>query len=368
MLRAESLVRRYGGREVVAVDALELRAGEVLALLGPNGAGKSTLFRLLLLLERPDRGQLRLDGRPVRAGDRAAMRRMAAIFQRPFLFAGTVRYNVAFPLRARGERRDAAARVRQALAAVGLEARADSDVRTLSGGEAQRVALARALVARPAVLALDEPTSNLDVSVRRRFREDLEQALRGSERAVLVITHDPVEAFSIADRVAVMERGRIVQVATPSELLLAPATPFVAECAGAELLLDGRVVGGEERLLEVELGSGARLWAVASAAEAARLAGARVHVAYRPEDVVLAPADSVTGTSAINRLTVTVSAVAPLGALVRVRLGGPLELVALLTRRSAELLQLAPGREVSAQLKATALHAYGPLSREDAWR
>jgi molybdate transport system ATP-binding protein len=243
------------------------------------------------------------------------------------------------------------------------------DVRTLSGGEAQRVALARALVASPEVLALDEPTANLDVSVRRRLREDLERTLRDRSRAVLVITHDPVEAFLVADRIAVMEAGRIVQVAPPGELLLAPATPFVAEFAGAELLLDGRVRGGEDRLLEVELRSGARIWATAPDASAAsRLAGAHVHVAYRPEDVVLAAAAAPPETSAVNRFRVRVRAIAPLGALVRVRLDGPLELVALLTRRSAETLALSVDREVSVQLKATALRAYGPVSSEEPWR
>jgi molybdopterin-binding protein len=369
MLSAESVVRRYAGREIVHVDALMLRAGEVLALLGPNGAGKSTLFRMLLLLERPDAGRVLLEGRAVRPGDRAAMRRMAAVFQRAFLFTGSVRDNVEFPLRARGERQPARARVAEALAAVGLEGVADRDVRTLSGGEAQRVALARALIARPAVLALDEPTSNLDVTVRRRFREDLERTLRDRDRAVLVITHDPVEAFSIADRIAVMEAGRIVQLGTPSELMLAPATPFVAEFGGAELLLDGRVLGAEERLLQVELSGGTRVWATARTADGAdRLVGARVHVAYRPEDVLLAAAGVASETSAVNRFTVRVRTVAPLGALVRVRLTGPLELVALLTRRSAEALQLSADSEVSVQLKATALHAYGPLTGGDTWR
>jgi molybdopterin-binding protein len=294
---------------------------------------------------------------------------MAAIFQRPFLFAGSVRDNVGFPLRARGERAGSAKRVARALEELGLERLADTDVRRLSGGEAQRVALARALVARPAVLALDEPTANLDVVVRRRFREDLERTLRSPERAVLVITHDPVEAFSIADRVAVMEAGRIVQAGTPGEVLLAPATPFTAELAGAELLLDGLVVGGEDRLLHIELAGGARIWATApGAGAAARLAGARVHVAYRPEDVVLAPATAAAETSAVNRFGARVEAVAPLGALVRVRLGGAVPLVALLTRRSADALGLAPDRAIVVHLKATALHAYGPLSREETWK
>src|SRR5690606_20600959 len=237
VLSAEGLQRRYGGRLVLDVDRIDVRRSEVLAVLGPNGAGKSTLFRLLLLLERPDAGRIHFEGRAVSPGDRAAMRRMAGVFQRPMLFAGSVESNVALGLRARGvPRRERARRVAEALAWVGLERLAHVPVGTLSGGEAQRVALARALVVEPDVLLLDEPTANLDVTVRRRFREDLERLVRQRAGAVVLITHDPAEAFAIADRVAVIQEGRIVQVGTPTDVVMDPATPFVAAFTGAELL------------------------------------------------------------------------------------------------------------------------------------
>lgn len=154
-----------------------------------------------------------------------------------------------------------------------------------------------------------------------------------------------------------MEGGRLVQVATPPELMLDPATPFVAEFAGAELLLDGRVTEVDSPLVRVSLTPDTSLWAT-TAADAPLSPGARVHVAYRPEDVTLAPAAGAAETSAVNRLALRVAALAPAGALVRVRLRGELELVALLTRRSTEQLALAPGSEVAAHLKATALRAY----------
>ena len=358
MLRAEGLRRSYGQRTVVDVAALELRRGEVLAVLGPNGAGKSTLLRLLLLLERPDAGRIFLDGQEVRAGDVAARRRMAAVFQRPFLFTGTVRYNVGFGLAARGMRGpECERRAAAALTAVGLGSLADAAVATLSGGEAQRVALARALVLSPELLALDEPTANLDVTVRRRFREDLERLVRAKERSVLVVTHDPADAFSLADRIAVMEAGRIVQQATPSALVLAPATPFVAEFAGAELLLDGRATDVDPPLVRVEVAPTASLWATASAGTMVA-PGQRVHVAYRPEDVTLVRAGAAGETSALNHLPLAVAALAPAGSLVRVRLQGSIELVALVTRRSVEALGLEPGASVLAQLKASAVHVY----------
>ncbi|HSL70814.1 MAG TPA: ATP-binding cassette domain-containing protein, partial [Longimicrobiales bacterium] len=162
VLELAGLQRRYGGRLVVDIETLEVKAGEILAILGPNGAGKSTLFRLLLLLERADRGELRLNGRALRWGDAEAHRRMAGLFQRPYLFSGSVRANVAYGLRARGmSRAEREARVAAALGDLGLSDLSERSVSSLSGGEAQRVALARTVVLEPDVLLLDEPTANL---------------------------------------------------------------------------------------------------------------------------------------------------------------------------------------------------------------
>lgn len=362
ILRAEGLRRRYGPRVVVDVGALAVSRGEVLAILGPNGAGKSTLFRLLLLLERPDAGRIWIDDREVRAGDRAARRRMAGVFQRPFLFSGSVASNVGYGLRLRGiTAAERERRVAEALGWVGLAGLAEAPVRTLSGGEAQRAALARALVLEPELVLLDEPTSSLDVTQRRRFQRDVERLVRERSQAAVLVTHDPAEAFALADRIAVLEAGRVVQVGTPDELVMEPATPFVAAFTGAELLLDGAVAAREDRLVRVALEGEARLWATDATGDAGA-AGDPVHVAYRPEDVTLSAARTAGESSARNRFRLVVGSVVPAGALVRVRLEGRPPLTALLTRQSAEALELRPGREVVAQLKATALRVF-PAAR-----
>jgi len=355
LLEARGLTRRYGGRLVVDVDRLAIRKGEVVAVLGPNGAGKSTLFRILLGLERPDAGELWLDGAPFSPRDERARRRLVGVFQNPHLFQGTVMDNLEFGLRASGvPRSEWAARIDGTVAGLGLMALVRADVGRLSGGEAQRVALARALVLEPAVLMLDEPTANLDVTVRRRFREELGQVMRERAGSVVLITHDPGDAFDLADRVAVMEDGRIVQVGSPEELTTDPATPFIAAFTGAELLLDGVVERVGDGTLDVRTGE---CTLVARSTDGGPAPGSRVHVRYRPEDVLLAPG-AASEVSARNRLRLTVVSMKPAGGLVRVRLTGPVTLAALVTRASAERLELRPGAGITALLKTTALSVY----------
>ena len=364
ILEATGLQRRYGDRRVVDVDRLAVAEGEVLAVLGPNGAGKSTLFRLLLGLEAADAGQVRLAGRAVRPGDEAARRRMVGVFQRPHLFSGTVADNLRFGLQATAvPRREWEGRVTRALEELGIAALRDANVRRLSGGEAQRVALARALVLEPDVLFLDEPTASLDVTVRRRFREELGLVVRERARAVILITHDPGDAFDLADRVAVMEEGRIVQVGTPEELTTDPATPFVAAFTGAELLLDGVVQRVADGTVEVRSGD---CTLTARCPDGPLQPGEVVHVRYRPEDVVLSPGDRAEDApevSARNRIGLTVRSVAPAGGLVRVRLEGAISLAALVTRGSAERLALEPGAKTTALIKTTALNVLLPEHR-----
>ncbi len=360
LLAAAGVVRRYRGRAVLGNVSVGVDRGQVLAILGPNGAGKSTLFRILLLLEAPDEGAVTLEGRAVSASTAAARARLAGVFQRPWLFRGSVRTNLTYGLRARGLTGSAALHAAaDVVDALGLAPLLDAPVETLSGGEAQRVALARALVLRPDVLLLDEPTANLDVTAQRRFREDLEHLVRAHARAAIVVTHDAAEAFALADRVAVLEAGAITQTGAPAELVAAPATPFVAAFTGAELLLDGTVADADaDGLVTVRLPGGGVLQAIAAAGHAAPRAQAAVHVAYRPEDVTLGPAGATAETSAVNRLPVVVRSVVPAGGLVRVRLEGAAPLTALLTRGSADALGLAPGRAVTAYLKAAALRAF----------
>ena len=345
LLSAHGLRQRYHGRTVVDVAELSVATGEVLAVLGANGAGKSTLFRLLLGLERAEAGTVTRTGRT------------AGVFQRPYLFDGTVAGNIGYGLKG-GSAQERRARVHELAELFGLSGMLHSHVQRLSGGEAQRVALARALAVRPDVLLLDEPTANLDAPLKRQFREDLLRSVRALSHSALIITHDSADAFGLADRIAVLEQGRIVQMGTPDELLADPGTSFVAAFTGAELLLNGSITDIAEDLVHVALTEGGAVWAALPRGRSWSVQrGARVHVAYRPEDVVISAVESTVELSSRNHFRLRVAALSGSAGLIRLRLEGEPPLSAVLTRTSCESLGIRPGREVIAHLKATALRA-----------
>jgi ABC-type Fe3+/spermidine/putrescine transport system ATPase subunit len=223
--------------------SLEVRAGELLALVGASGSGKTTTLRIAAGYEQPDKGRVLLAderGTPRDITRQAPQGRgFGMVFQHYALFPHmTVGENVAFGLEARGVgRQDRLERARTALAGVGLAGAAARPVQSLSGGEQQRVALARALVIEPRVLLLDEPLSNLDPTLRESTRDELRAMLRRLGVTALFVTHDQEDAFAIADRVAVLRQGRLLQVGTPEDLYERPASRHVAEFIGRATLL-----------------------------------------------------------------------------------------------------------------------------------
>jgi tungstate transport system ATP-binding protein len=344
---------RYGGTLVLDIPALELEEGRILAIIGPNGSGKSTLLGVIGLLAAPDGGEVRVRGAVVESGRRLEVRRrMATVFQEALLADTTVLENVALGLRFRGLAVSARRpRVERWLDRFGIRHLADRRARTLSGGEAQRVALARALVLEPEVLLLDEPFAALDPPSREALLADLGRILRRERQSTVLVTHDRTEARALADRIAVLMRGRVVQTGTPAQVFRAPVSDEVARFVGVETIVDGRVLSVAAGLALVEVG-GQKIQVAAEA-----VAGEQVRFCLRPEDVTLSPGDVVTAaSSARNRLVGTVTEVRATGGEARVAVACGFPLIALVTLRSVDELGLAEGARVTASFKATAPH------------
>ncbi|KEI43272.1 ABC transporter ATP-binding protein [Saccharopolyspora rectivirgula] len=244
-LALRDLTVRYGRTTALSEVELDVADGEVVALLGPSGCGKSTLLRAVAGLERPSAGSVHWDGADLSRVP-VHQRGFGMVFQDGQLFPHrSVAGNIEFALRMRGAGRQVrTARVRELLQLVGLEGYEDRQVGELSGGEAQRVALARALAAEPKLLLLDEPLSALDRSLREQLAVDLARLLEKTGTTAVVVTHDHDEAFTLADRVAVMVAGRILQTGSAEQVWRWPVSDQVAEFLGCTTFLSARVSGG----------------------------------------------------------------------------------------------------------------------------
>ncbi|MGD9989940.1 ABC transporter ATP-binding protein [Pseudonocardia sp.] len=290
--------------ETRALDGLDLalRPGELLALLGPSGCGKTTALRLLAGFDKPSSGEILIDGRDV-TGVPASKRDTGMVFQAYSLFPTmTAADNVAFGLRMRrvalSKRK---ARAAELLELVGLGDRAGSYPHELSGGQQQRVALARALAVSPSVLLLDEPLSALDARVRVQLRDEIRRLQLAEGITTLFVTHDQSEALAVADRVAVLNAGRMEQVGTPLQVYGSPATAFVSEFVGVVNRLPAVASAG--RSVEV-LGTRAQL--------AGDAADGPLTVAVRPEALTVGDSGGIAGTvltstflGPVTRLVVT---------------------------------------------------------------
>ena len=349
MLRAEI---RVGLGDLDLDVALEVGDGEVVALLGPNGAGKTTVLRALAGLQPMAGGRIELDGTvldDVAAGITVptAARPVGFVFQDHLLFPHLSAVdNVAFGLRARGAGRDEAREQAASwLDRLGVAATGRSRPAALSGGQAQRVALARALAFGPRLLLLDEPLAALDASSRQHVRRELRQHLDAFAGSRILVTHDPVDALVLADRLVVLEAGRITQVGTAADVARRPASRYVATLLGVNLL-EGVTTGATT----VRLTSGADLVVAEPPPEGP------VAVVVRPQAVALhrrAPEGSPR-----NAWSATVVDLEADAGRVRVVLGGPVPLVAEVTAAAAAELGLRPGDTVWATVKAVDLSAH----------
>ncbi len=291
VVELEGLERAFGPVVAVGGIALAVFEGEFFSLLGPSGCGKTTTLNLIAGFLEPTRGRIRIDGQDV-TGVPAYRRALGVVFQNYALFPHlTVFENIAFGLRMRRvPPREMERRVGEALALVHLEGYERAWPAQLSGGMQQRVALARALVIQPRVLLLDEPLAALDKKLREEMRAELREIQRAVRITTIFVTHDQEEALGLSDRIAVMDRGRIEQLATPRAIYERPAARFVADFIGASNILPVRVLAVRAGEAEVEVEGTGRLL-VQQPGRGALAPGARAELLIRPERVRLLPAE-----------------------------------------------------------------------------
>ena len=378
MIELRGVSKRWGEFSIKNIN-LEGKKGEYFVILGPTGAGKTLLLELIAGFHFPDEGRILIDGKDMTFSP-PEERNIGFIYQDYMLFPHlTVEKNIAFGLRARQrgrfkrERREKREgweeierKVKEVLKMLGIEHLAKRRPATLSGGEQQKVAIARALAIEPRILLLDEPLSALDMRTREQLREDLRRLNRENGITMVHVTHDQTEAAMLADRIAVMMRGRIVQIGTPREIFSRPASAEIAEFVGVENIFSGVVVRNKGGLAEIKIASAGladsagsetfsgneTIFAVSKYGE-----GTAVNVFVRPEDIILAKSiqDFGGSSSARNVIRCEIERITSVGSgLVRVRMRNGL--VALVTAHAVEELGLREGDEVFAIFKATAAH------------
>ncbi|MCT8336169.1 ATP-binding cassette domain-containing protein [Methanoculleus sp. Afa-1] len=347
MLRIAGLSKHLGDFTLTDVN-LTVAEREYFIILGPTGAGKTILLETIAGIYAPDAGTITLDGRDVTATD-PKDRGVGMVYQDYMLFPHlTIEENIGFGLLQRGvEPARIQESVQEIAGLLGIDHLLGRTPGTLSGGEQQRAAISRALVLRPRILLLDEPLSALDTGTRDRFRKELKAVHRATGTTVVHITHHFEDVFALADRVAVMQDGKVVQVGTPDEVFRRPATEFVAAFTGMENVFYGvsRIQNGET---VIDLGG-------ISIRTATDVEG-DVCLGIRPEEVIVSrePFES----SAINAFPGTVTEVRQNGIFSRVVVETGVPFVAVLTRQSIARLDLAEGKEAYVTFKASAVHVF----------
>jgi spermidine/putrescine transport system ATP-binding protein len=360
-LRLEAVSKHFADFTAVHELDLVVPQGAYFALLGPSGCGKTTTLRMIAGLERPSSGRIIIGGIDV-AGVKPYRRPVNTVFQNYALFPHmTIAENIAFGLRRRGVR-EVEAPVREMLELVELADQARKRPSQLSGGQQQRVALARALINRPEVLLLDEPLGALDLKLRRQMQVELKRIQTEVGLTFVHVTHDQEEAMTMADTIAVMNRGVIEQMGTPETLYENPRTTFVANFLGQSNLIEGAVVGADGEQLVVDL-AGTR---VAVARSRARVQQGRVWLGIRPEKVILTAAGAAAPADDCNTLAGgTISDVSFVGVstqyLVRMPWGQELSVFA---QNTGSRQMFAPGSAVT--LHWHAAHAFLLDHQQDA--
>ncbi len=348
MVRLEKLLFRFNSTFRIEIEELVVKEGEILGIIGPNGSGKTTLLNIIALHEHPESGVIELfrenaSGRRERLNLR---RRMSYVFSRPYLLKGTVYDNVILPLRLRGYRDPG--RVREMLELFDIESLKNTHSSQLSQGQRHRVALARAFSTCPELVLLDEPF----ISLEEQFKEDiirlLRKAIAATKTTAVFTAHDRNEVVALADKIAVMKEGKILQTGRPAEVFTRPNSKETAVFVGVRTILDGRIVEKAGALCSVAVG------AKSIVADSALEKGDEVFVCVRPEDVTVSENRALREVR--NSFEGVITGVEPFGLAYMLNLDCGFPLAAFVSRQSAEDMELSDGRQIRASFKSAATH------------
>ena len=347
--------RRYEERTVLEDISFQVKKGEAIGIIGHNGCGKSTMLKLLTRIMYPDEGRIVLNDRVLFDSEKKInlppqRRNVGYLFQNYALFPHmTARENIGYGLRVRGmPEAEVSARVDALCERMGVSEIADQLVTRMSGGQRQRTALARALAPSPELLLLDEPLSALDVRTQEQMRRELASVIRSERIPCVIVTHSIVDALAVADRIAVIEKGRIVACGAPEEIIHNPANGFVSSFSENLNLFRGTVVVGRDGVVCVDV-AGVKIRATTT------LSGT-VSVGIRPEELILSRERFES--SAINSFRGVITRVEDTGLYEYVYVDIGITLAAAVTRQSMERLQFVVGDEVTVTFKATAVQVF----------
>ena len=344
MIEIESISRKWKNFSLDNLS-LKIESGDYFVILGPTGAGKTLFLELIAGFHSPDSGRILIDGQDV-TNLPPEKHDLVFVYQDYSLFPHmSVKRNIEFGMRMKKIKSQE--KLLETAKDLGITNLLDRHPLTLSGGEKQRVALARALVTDPRILLLDEPLSALDPRTQEGARELLLALHKSKKLTVLHITHDQTEARIMADRIAIVMDGKLMQVGTPKEIFEKPADSRVASFVGFENVLKGKVISADRGLLRIETDS------IVIEASGNVGVGDQVYAFLRPENIVLSK--TFTQSSIRNSLQGTVTDIRTMGALVRVKVDCGVVLCALITWQSAEEMGITPGAQIYVQFKASSV-------------
>lgn len=348
MVNISNLNLEYSKRFSLSVERLSIEEGKIFTIIGPNGAGKTTLLNVIAMFEKPKTGSVEVFGENILNGKAGIhlRREMAFVFSQPHLLNDTVYNNVSLPLRLRGVRNGG--RAGEMLELFKISHLRDSNAASLSQGEKHRVALARAFVTAPKLLLLDEPFLSLDERYKESLIDELRKIIRSGKITSIFVTQDQAEALSLADRMAVMKDGKILQQGKPQDIFTKPASREVADFVGVETIIEGIIARKEDNLCFIKVAD------KVLEAVSAYNAGDGVFICIRPEDVVLSR--HLETTSARNNFKAKIINIDPWGLEYKLNLDCGFDLAASVTKQSLENLDLKIGEEIFVSFKATAIH------------